>query len=86
MMTKIQKWGNSLAVRLPKRMMQELGLHAGSKVVVGEQNNAVVVKALSNQDSVTHKDWKQYLISTNRTTKRNVSGRVDEIVYGSVDR
>ncbi len=36
MLTKVQKWGNSLAVRIPKAFAEELGLH----------NNAVVEMAL----------------------------------------
>ena len=28
----IAKWGNSLAVRLPARMVQELGLKAGDEI------------------------------------------------------
>lgn len=30
----IAKWGNSLAVRLPARMVQELGLKAGDEVEI----------------------------------------------------
>ncbi len=36
MLTKVQKWGNSLAVRIPKAFAEELGL----------ENNAVVEMAL----------------------------------------
>jgi len=36
MLTKVQKWGNSLAVRIPKAFAEELGL----------DNNAVVEMAL----------------------------------------
>jgi antitoxin MazE len=34
MTTTVQKWGNSLAVRLPKPMLDQLGLHEGSEVEV----------------------------------------------------
>lgn len=30
----IAKWGNSLAVRLPARMVQELGLKAGDEIEI----------------------------------------------------
>lgn len=30
----INRWGNSLAVRLPAHLMRQLGLHEGSQVVV----------------------------------------------------
>ena len=32
MMTKIQKWGNSLAVRIPKALAEEAGLKRGKPV------------------------------------------------------
>ena len=34
MMTKIRKWGNSPAVRIPKTIMRERGLRYGSEVEV----------------------------------------------------
>lgn len=30
----VSKWGNSLAVRLPKELVQELGLSAGDEIAV----------------------------------------------------
>lgn len=30
----ISKWGNSLAVRLPKRLVERMGLNAGDKLIV----------------------------------------------------
>ena len=32
MLTKVQKWGNSLAVRIPKALAEEAGLNVGAKV------------------------------------------------------
>jgi antitoxin MazE len=34
MQTKVQKWGNSLAVRIPAGMAQELSIHDGTPVEV----------------------------------------------------
>ena len=34
MATKIQKWGNSLGVRIPKALAEQLGLTAGTRVEV----------------------------------------------------
>jgi antitoxin MazE len=34
MVTKIQKWGNSLAVRIPKALAEEAGLEQGKQVNV----------------------------------------------------
>jgi len=32
MLTKVQKWGNSLALRIPKALAEEAGLEVGSEV------------------------------------------------------
>ncbi len=34
MQTKVQRWGNSLALRIPKAFAEELGLYAGACVQV----------------------------------------------------
>ena len=47
METKIQKWGNSLAVRLPREVTKKFAsLREGSPVVVTEERARIVVKPL----------------------------------------
>lgn len=83
MTTKVQKWGNSLAVRIPKEMMLRLALKEGSGIVVREDKNAIIIRRREPQNRQIHKDdWKQYLISNNRK-KENVSGAIDQILYGA---
>lgn len=43
METTIQKWGNSLAVRLPKAVTQKLALRPGSRVRVHEEKREVII-------------------------------------------
>lgn len=43
METTIQKWGNSLAVRLPKEVTRKLALRAGRRVRVYEERQEVVI-------------------------------------------
>lgn len=41
----VSKWGNSLAVRLPKKLVQEMGLEQGDEVqlsVIGERKLGIV--------------------------------------------
>ena len=41
----VAKWGNSLAVRLPKKLVDELGLKAGDEVTLEPQGaNALAIK------------------------------------------
>jgi len=83
MTTKVQKWGNSLAVRIPKEMIQRLALKEGSGILVREDNNTIIICRREPQNHQIHKDdWKQYLISINRK-KENVSGAIDRILYGA---
>ncbi len=40
----IQKWGNSLALRLPKALAKDLGLEAGSAVEVRSDGNEITIR------------------------------------------
>lgn len=45
METTIRKWGNSLAVRLPKHIAKKLALHEGSRVKLMERKKEVVISS-----------------------------------------
>lgn len=47
MTTKIQQWGNSLALRLPKDITKKLRLHKGSPVIVAQDTNKILIKPLN---------------------------------------
>jgi antitoxin component of MazEF toxin-antitoxin module len=85
MQTKVQKWGNSYAVRLPKELVTRLGLQAGSTVQVVQEGATVVVKQVSPKEPVTFKDWNKFLIPMKTGKTVHVSDRVDEILYGKTD-
>jgi antitoxin MazE len=40
----LQKWGNSVGVRLPKPMLEQVGLREGSKVDVVVEGNHLVIR------------------------------------------
>ncbi|MDP3769844.1 MAG: AbrB/MazE/SpoVT family DNA-binding domain-containing protein [Candidatus Sungbacteria bacterium] len=44
METTIQKWGNSLAVRLPQHIAQKLALKQGSHVKVSEEKKMIIIR------------------------------------------
>ena len=44
MKTRIQKWGNSLAVRIPKSFAEELGFEDGSPAEMSLDDGALVIK------------------------------------------
>ncbi len=43
MVTKVQKWGNSLAVRIPDSVVEEAGFAPGKEVTVKNVRNTVVI-------------------------------------------
>ena len=44
MITKVRKWGNSLGLRLPKSMIQELNLADGSEISISEENGKIIIE------------------------------------------
>lgn len=54
METTIQKWGNSLAVRLPQHIAQKLALKAGSVIAMREEKKTIIIRAARK----THKPLK----------------------------
>ena len=44
MTTTVQKWGNSLALRIPSSMAKDLQVHRGSVVEVTVEDGALVLK------------------------------------------
>jgi antitoxin MazE len=49
MLAKAQKWGNSLAVRLPKAVAEECGITADSAIEVLAENNTIIIKAVKEK-------------------------------------
>ena len=45
MQTRIQKWGNSLGIRIPKLFAKQAGVEAGSEVELSVQGNDLIVRA-----------------------------------------
>ncbi len=49
MVTKIQKWGNSLGLRIPKSFAKEAGVEEGSAVDISIQGDRLVIQAVRPQ-------------------------------------
>jgi len=48
MITKVQKWGNSLGVRIPKSVAHEAQVEEGMKVDIREEDNRLVIAPVEN--------------------------------------
>ena len=69
MRTKVQKWGNSLAVRIPKPFAEGAGLRPSSEVEVSLEKGEVRLSPVRPR-------WKlRQLLS--RVTKKNIHREVD---------
>ncbi len=69
MRTRVQKWGNSLAVRIPKPFAEGAGLRPSSEVEVSLEKGEVRLSPVRPR-------WKlRQLLS--RVTKRNLHAEID---------
>lgn len=69
MKTKIQKWGNSLGVRLPKNITEQKALREGTGVSVSIKENQIVIEPI--EEVVALED----LLS--RVSVENIHGETD---------
>ncbi len=44
MLTKVQKWGNSLGLRIPKSFAEQAGVEAGSEVDLSVEDGELIVR------------------------------------------
>lgn len=44
MNSKIQKWGNSLAIRLPKHVADSMNLRKNDLITISIENNVIIIK------------------------------------------
>ena len=70
MRTRIQKWGNSLALRIPKSFAVEVGLQKEAPVEMSLANGKLVIKPLSKRKL---------------TLKRLLAGVRKENLHGETD-
>lgn len=66
---KIQKWGNSLALRIPKAFAVQANLHKGSVVVVSGEGGKIILTPVK-KEKITLKS----LLSG--ITKENIHGEI----------
>ncbi len=50
MNTKIQKWGNSLGLRIPKSFAEEAGVEAGSEVDLTVEDGQLIVRGKQSEE------------------------------------
>ncbi|HML05081.1 MAG TPA: AbrB/MazE/SpoVT family DNA-binding domain-containing protein [Methanobacterium sp.] len=46
MITKLQKWGNSQGVRIPKEILSKISISEGDSVDVSYEGNVIIIKRI----------------------------------------
>ncbi len=69
MSTKVQKWGNSLALRLPKEIAAGLNIKEGSEIMIESEAKRIIIKPLKKTKRKTHIPTLEELVS--KITKDN---------------
>lgn len=68
MTTKVQKWGNSLAVRLPRHITRGMSFRAGTPVSIRQERRRVVI-VLKNEREPTLEELVAQITPENRYEK-----------------
>ena len=71
MTTKLQKWGNSLGVRLPKEIIKKVGFRDGKSVSIKTIGKSIVITSFKKEETLDD------LVS--KITPEN---RYDELYWG----
>ena len=72
--TEIKEWGNSLAIRIPKKIKDALGLHDGSQINISLEGNKVILESEENPFFDLSKDMNLLRITNKITTNNKHSG------------
>ena len=53
METKVQKWGNSLAIRIPKSYAKDIDINQGSVIDISKENDSIVLKPKRKKEKLS---------------------------------
>jgi len=70
MHVKIQKWGNSLALRIPKSYAEDIKLHKGAVVDIREAEGKLIIKPAEKKEMTL----KHLLL---KVSKENIHNEID---------
>ncbi len=72
--TEIKEWGNSLAIRIPRKIKEALSLHNGSQINISLDGKKVVLESLENPFFDLSKDMTLLTLLSKITSKNKHSG------------
>jgi antitoxin component of MazEF toxin-antitoxin module len=62
MIVKMQKWGNSLALRIPSSMAKQLGIQLNSLVNIEENGEKIIVEPIKTKTIFTRNSLLEHLL------------------------
>lgn len=72
--TEVKEWGNSLAVRIPKKVKDVLGLHDGSQMSISLDGQKIILESEENPFFDLSKDMSLLAVVGKITAKNRHSG------------
>ena len=76
--TVVKTWGNSLGVRIPKKVADALGLHDGSQIKISLDGNKIMLESESNPFFDLSQDLNLMTLLSKITSKNKHSSDEDE--------
>ena len=81
--TEVKEWGNSLAVRIPKKIKDSLGLYNGSHISISIDGNKVILESEENQFFNLSKDIDLLNVVDKINSKNKHSAKeFDDLAFG----
>ncbi|MEX1027642.1 MAG: AbrB/MazE/SpoVT family DNA-binding domain-containing protein [Candidatus Paceibacterota bacterium] len=77
--TKVQQWGNSYGIRLPRDIAHKLGLETGSVLDIEVEGDAVVLRVPKSKDTVT--DLARQITPENRHDEIDWGGPLSDEIW-----
>lgn len=81
METSIQKWGNSLGVRIPKELASKLSMTEGSSVIVDINGKNLVIRSIKKKSKISLKTLLEGVTEENRHSEVFDDGPVGKEVW-----
>ena len=82
--TKIKTWGNTLGIRIPKKVTDTLNLLDGTQIKVSIDENKIILESTNNLFFDLSKDVELSALLS-KITKKNKHSRDDPDAYNSKD-
>jgi len=57
---RLQKWGNSLGIRIPSNILKSLDLKSGDSVNIKEEDDSIIIKKIKNNKISLEERIKSY--------------------------